>query len=477
MVLRRAGRCQCLFGHRPRGKCEFLALPARVGAPRGSSRGRVRRYGFDARRSVCGRVRPSSGRQGEPHLTHLAVHAVSNADTRRALDQLDARLGPRAGSARMVFAFYGCMHDDALLHRYLAQRFPQAALLGGTSSGGFMTHQGMMDERSIGLMLVDDEQGDYGVAAARLGEDPARTAQQLLLQALQNCGCSGELPALIWVYQAPGHEEQVVHGLRQVVGDRCPIIGGSSADNDVTGRWRQLGPGGPMADGLVVGVLFPSGAIGCAFQGGYEPAGPSGIVTGIGYEAAGASGVVTGASGRAILSIDGEPAAAVYDRWLGGRLGGLLAAGGSILAQTTMCPIAVDAGRVDGVTNFLLVHPESVSADGMLRTFCNVSVGDRVYAMRGDRQRLIDRADRVVHQARRGLGSAGNAPGTAGALVIYCGGCKMAVGDDIGRVAAAIAQALGDAPFIGCFTFGEQGRLIDRNVHGNLMISAVAFGR
>jgi hypothetical protein len=32
-------------------------------------------------------------------------------------------------------------------------------------------------------------------------------------------------------------------------------------------------------------------------------------------------------------------------------------------------------------------------------------------------------------------------------------------------------------PFIGCFTFGEQGLVLDRNAHGNLMISAIAFGR
>src|SRR3546814_3501620 len=59
-----------------------------------------------------------------------------------------------------------------------------------------------------------------------------------------------------------GQEEQVVEGLRRVVGDRCPIIGGSSADDDVVGLWRRLGPDGPMEDGIVVGVLFSSGGIG-----------------------------------------------------------------------------------------------------------------------------------------------------------------------------------------------------------------------
>ena len=58
----------------------------------------------------------------------------------------------------------------------------------------------------------------------------------------------------------------------------------------------------------------------------------------------------------------------------------------------------------------------------------------------------------------------------------YCGGCKLAVDEEIGRVAQSVNDALDGAPFIGCFTFGEQGYLIDRSVHGNLMISAIAFG-
>ena len=71
----------------------------------------------------------------------------------------------------------------------------------------------------------------------------------------------------------------MIEGLRRVVGDRCPIIGGSAADNAVAGKWRQIGPDGPMNDGLVVGVVFSSGGIGFAFQGGYEPSGHNGVVT------------------------------------------------------------------------------------------------------------------------------------------------------------------------------------------------------
>jgi hypothetical protein len=45
------------------------------------------------------------------------------------------------------------------------------------------------------------------------------------------------------------------------------------------------------------------------------------------------------------------------------------------------------------------------------------------------------------------------------------------------QVAQAVAQRLAGAPFVGCFTFGEQGAIQGRNMHGNLMISAIAFGK
>ena len=51
------------------------------------------------------------------------------------------------------------------------------------------------------------------------------------------------------------------------------------------------------------------------------------------------------------------------------------------------------------------------------------------------------------------------------------------VGEDMPQVAQAVAQRLAGAPFVGCFTFGEQGAMQGRNMHGNLMISAIAFGK
>jgi hypothetical protein len=54
----------------------------------------------------------------------------------------------------------------------------------------------------------------------------------------------------------------------------------------------------------------------------------------------------------------------------------------------------------------------------------------------------------------------------------------LAVREDMDQVAAAIDSAIGQAPFLGIFTFGEQGCFIgNNNTHGNLMISVVVFSR
>ena len=64
----------------------------------------------------------------------------------------------------------------------------------------------------------------------------------------------------------------------------------------------------------------------------------------------------------------------------------------------------------------------------------------------------------------------------SGALVIYCAGCMLTVQDEMEEVAAEVREALGGKPFLGAFTFGEQGCFTGgENRHGNLMISVVVF--
>lgn len=403
----------------------------------------------------------------------VGVGGTTDEALERLADALDKAPLPEA---HFACVFYDCAHDDEAIFAFIRDRYPDVALLGGTSCSGVMSEAGLAGHGSIGLLLVEDAEGDYGTAAVRLdGSDAADRAERALHAALDNAGCPGELPELIWVYQTPGQEEAVIEGLRRAVGDRCPIIGGSSADNEVAGDWRQIGPDGVMRDGLVVGVLFSSAGIGFAFQGGYEPSGESGIVTRVGYGPDGESGVVTQSGRREIVAIDGEPAAEVYNRWVGGILSDKLAEGGNILKDTTMFPVGVDAGEVEGITNYLLVHLDRILPNGVLSTFADIEEGTRLYSMRGNKPHLVERAGRVATAAAATL--PGGPENLAGGLVVYCAGCMLAVGDEMPKVSVAVSESFDGKPFIGCFTFGEQGAMLGRNAHGNLMISAIAFAR
>lgn len=398
--------------------------------------------------------RVAAGPRTEDVLAEIADSTAADGDT-----------------VRFLYAFYGCDHDGQAIHRFIRDRFPGAAVIGGTSCAGVMSGDRLWGPESIGFLLISDDQGDYGAAQGEIGGDAATAAETLLHAALAKAGCPGELPDLIWVIQVPGQEEAVIEGLRRVVGDHCPIVGGSSADNTVEGQWHQLGPDGLLDNGLVVGVLFPSGGVSCSFQGGYTPAGPSGIVTRVGGD------TVDGLprSSRSILEIDHDPAAKTYNRWIGERLNGTIVTGGSILTDTTMCPLALDAGEIAGIPQYRLVHPESVTAEGAVNLFSQIDEGARIHAMTGDKERLVERAGRVAREAAARLPD--GPASLAGGLVVYCAGCMLAVDERMPDVARQVTDSFADAPYLGCFTFGEQGKLVDRNVHGNLMISAVVFGQ
>ena len=133
-------------------------------------------------------------------------------------------------------------------------------------------------------------------------------------------------------------------------------------------------------------------------------------------------------------------------------------------------------GEIDGVPMFVLSHPAMVGPDGDLTLFTDIAVGDQVMLMRGSPESLVKRAAAVVDDA---CGAGGWARGeTEGGLVIYCGGCMLHVRDRMGEVAEQIGKAMHGAPFLGAFTFGEQGAIVDSsNRHGNLMVSGLMFGR
>ncbi|HEY0137537.1 MAG TPA: FIST N-terminal domain-containing protein [Nannocystis sp.] len=391
-------------------------------------------------------------------------HSVE-PDTSRAVEEAYAALVRELeGAPQWLLVQSSVRHPAEALRRAIAG-IEAGAVHGSSSCLGVMTQAGAgIDGASLALFGLRDEDGSYGVGAATPDEggDPRATAGLALQRAIAAAGRQGEVPALVWLTAAPGHEEACIAGLEAVLGPEVPVVGGSAADDAVAGGWYQLTREGDFRDAVVVSALFPSGRVVSAFQSGYTPTETR--------------GVVTRASGRTLIEIDGQPAAAVYDAWTRGAIAGSIGVGGSVLASTSLFPLGRRVGDVGGVPYYRLAHPATVHPDGSIDLFADIEAGDELVLMHGDVEALLTRAGRVAADARA---LARLTPGeVAGALVIFCAGCMLTVRDRLEQVVVGLREGLAGAPFLGSFTFGEQGCFIGgENRHGNLMISVTVFAR
>lgn len=331
---------------------------------------------------------------------------------------------------------------------------------GGTSCRGTMTQSGHQTDvgTGAGLFCIYDADGDYGTGIASFDEDARAAAQRATFDALDHADRAGEIPQLIWISVTPGQEEDVIDGIQSVVGDQVPLVGGSAADNDISGKWAVFDGTSETSNGVVVSVLFPSTAVSIAYQNGYVPTETKGRVT--------------KAQGRQVLEIDGHPAATVYAGWT--DLPMPAEGQSNILAASTFAPLGRDAFDLKGVPYYLLAHPSTLHSEGGLDLFANVQEGETITLMDGGADALAARAGRVAAQA---CVTGGVAPqDVAGALVVFCGGCMLGVQDKMSDVVSGVRNALPDQPFLGVFTFGEQGPMQQHgNRHGNLMVSAIVF--
>jgi hypothetical protein len=324
-----------------------------------------------------------------------------------------------------------------------------------------MTEEGIPNPggHALGMRGIADAEGSFGVASEPIGDAPREAGARAARRAIADADRAGEVPALVWLTSALGSEEEILRGIADVLGPNVPVFGGSSAANGVSGGWSQVERGKAHRSATLLSALFPSEEISFAFGAGYAPTAMK--------------AVVTRAKGRVVHELDGEPAAEVYNRWTDGLITPQMD-GGTILEHTSFHPIGRVVSQIGKVPQYLLIHPFTVEANRAVSFGVNISEGDELVLMTGSRESLLGRIQNVAESARQ---AAGPSFQIAGALVIFCGGCMLAVREDMHRVVEGLRAALGGAPFLGMFTFGEQGCFLPgNNLHGNLSLSTVLFG-
>lgn len=364
---------------------------------------------------------------------------------------------------------HGAPPDFIAIHQSVASRSAavenvmseRSAVHGATSCLGVMSHHGPFVKGGLGAFAIWDSEGDFGTGMQPIDGNSRAAASAATQAALSAADRPGEAPDVVWLSCSPGTEEEILAGIEDIIGPNVPILGGSAADDTVEGHWQLFDANQAIGNGVIVSVLFPSKPVSFAYQSGYAPT-PH-------------VGTVTKADGRLLKEIDGRPAADVYQEWNGGDVlpkgvGNRIA----ILSETTLAPLGRQLDEVGGVPFYLLLHPAGLLSDGTLDLFADVAVGDHLTQMQGAPDQLAQRAGKVAALAAQS--GELKSSDVAGALMVYCGGCMLAVQDRLEEVSNGVCDALPNVPFMGVFTFGEQGMVMgEHNRHGNLMISAIVF--
>ena len=385
-----------------------------------------------------------------------------NAGNSEAMAQdLKLQLGETTADLMIATGNVASMTALAGLHnakQYARNWIACSSCLGAASSFGVDD----AGDRRLSILAITDPQGHYGVASVI--QDKTKIRQQAadtVLAAINNAGRCAELPALIWCMQAPGLEEQIIGGIQQVVGDQVPILGGSAADDDVSGSWNQF-DGTQLGQALlIIAVLYPRVQLSSYFSSGYSTGQFNGIVTAV--------------KGRHVLQINQQPALQVYNQWLQ-QAGIAPLQPGVVMSSSTFHPIGRQLAAKD-IPFSLLSLPVSVDEDGSIQLLSELQPGDEVSLMHGSKEQLIRRGAHVARVAANNLRLRHDVE-PAAALIVYCAGCMLAVRDQIADVQQSLSDSLPGVPYLVAFTFGEQGCFADGyNRHGNLMISAVIFGQ
>ncbi|HXJ62410.1 MAG TPA: FIST N-terminal domain-containing protein [Actinomycetota bacterium] len=356
------------------------------------------------------------------HSDDIDPDAAVDEVVRQCESALDGAT-PRAG---LLFCSYESDAEPYL--RAVRAAYPDIELAGSTSSAEMSSVLGFQED-SVALALFASDSVDMTAGCATgVEESPAAAARSAVEDAKRK---TEQEPRLcIAVPSVSGDDPTVLlRELQAALGDEVPVIGGGSAPRTGAGQprvARQFCGDRVLEDAAAV-LLF-SGPLTFSF----------GVDTG--WRPLGSRGRVTAAHGNVVLEIDGEPALAFYQRYLG--------EGGT---PTAANPLAVYEGPEDAyylrvpfasdVERGAVILTGGIPHDAEVQL--TVAVTDEIFA---GAQRAVRTAFDAFPQ--------GSPPDAA--LVFSCAIRKLVLGTRTGTELDIMRAELGDGvPVAGFYCFGE----------------------
>lgn len=354
---------------------------------------------------------------------------------------------------KVAFIFSSVKYDQKNLLDGAKEVLGSAPIIGCTSNGGILVPDGYITSNNgfAGILAIGDPDTAVGVAGSAKMLTARETGRKVAIEAMNKVGTTFS-PSYFFMIANPGEEEEYAKGIQDVIGD-VPMFGGSSADDDLTGKWKIFTNDGIFSEGVAVAFFYTNKKIMNEYTGKYHETVNSGVITKIEGK-------------RTLKEIDGIPAMKKYAEWTGLKTRELM--GDKILTASILKPMGVKT-PTGNVT--LIRHPMAGNADYSINLGNDLSVNTAVIQMQATLDELIEAPKLTLRKLKSKLPSE-----PAAYIFVHCGGRKIAIGDRINEVAKLVKEEAGDVPYIMPFTFGEYGRAEhEANNMGGLMLSETAF--
>lgn len=354
---------------------------------------------------------------------------------------------------KVAFIFSSVKYDQKNLLDGVKEVLGSAPIIGCTSNGGILVPDGYITSNNgfAGILAIGDPDTAVGVAGSAKMLTARETGRKVAIDAMNKVGTTFS-PSYFFMIANPGEEEEYAKGIQDVIGD-VPMFGGSSADDDLTGKWKIFTNDGIFSEGVAVAFFYTNKKIINEYTGKYHETVNSGVITKI-------------EGRRTLKEIDGIPAMKKYAEWTGLKTRELM--GDKILTASILKPMGVKT-PTGNVT--LIRHPMAGNADYSINLGNDLSVNTAVIQMQATLDELIEAPKLTLRKLKSKLPSE-----PAAYIFVHCGGRKIAIGDRINEVAKLVKEEAGDVPYIMPFTFGEYGRAEhEANNMGGLMLSETAF--
>lgn len=328
--------------------------------------------------------------------------------------------------AGLVLVFGGSAVLDATRIDELREAFP-AAILAGCSTAGEILGERVFDD-TVTATAVRFAATRTRAACVDVADTAASHAAGRRLGA--ELGADDLVHVLVFSDGLCVNGSALAAGLRDALPSGVTVTGGLAGDGTRFARTQVVGNAVPQP-GQVVAVGF----YGACLRVGHGSLG--------GWDSIGMERRITRASGNVLYELDGEPALALYRRYLGPQAAGLPAAG-------LLFPLAL--------------HDPQRGDLGLVRTLLAVNEADQSITFAGDMpegmhvRMMKANFDRLVVGAAGAASAAGGALGAAAALalLVSCVGRRLILKQRVEDELDGVRRVLGAKPVLaGFYSYGE----------------------